>query len=133
MRTLIYIISLSILLIISSCNKKYCPGGCRDPISLYNNSNNDVYSYLVLTNSDTILPIIKPRYLYLIKSNEKHTDYLPGRYEDRIDNKFLLFVLSKDSVDNLSWEYISTNNVILKRYEMSASEIEQLNGHIDYP
>lgn len=133
MRYNYYIFCLGLLLLASACNKKYCPGGCRDPISIYNNSNLDVYSYLVLTNSDTILSIIKPRFLYLIKSNEKHTDYLPGRYEDRIENKFLLFVLSKDSVGNHSWDYISTNNVFLKRYEMSASEIEQLNGHISYP
>ena len=76
---------------------------------------------------DTLLPE-KPMNLDSININQSRFFYgsdVNDRYLSRLEKgeKLTLFVLSSDSVNRYSWKYLRENNVIFKRYELTAQDI----------
>jgi hypothetical protein len=107
-------------------------------IWIKNNSTQTISITAAYILPDTMLPV-KPRKLITINIDHKsclYSSYIEGDdgYLRRMENgeKLTLFVLNKDSVDNLEWRYIRNNNVILKRYEFNAQELQMMSNVVTY-
>jgi hypothetical protein len=98
-------------------------------------------SQTIVVTAEYILPdtmlSFNPGNMKTINANQK--DMIDGsavgdRYLKRMERgeRLTVFILSKDSVDICSWEYIRRNNVILKRYEFNAEELKQMGGSVIY-
>lgn len=50
-----------------------------------------------------------------------------------VNGKMCLFLLDKDVVDNVPWETVREDYMILQRYDLSIADLEKLNWTIYYP
>jgi len=119
-----------------------CPIDKGELIWVKNNSNQTIVVTAGYILPDTLLP---EKYRRLVTISVNKSDYIEESYVEgvgfqRMKNgeRLTLFVLSKDSVDNYSWEYIRENNVVLKRYEFNWAELEMMgdggkNRTVTYP
>lgn len=48
------------------------------------------------------------------------------------DKKIRLYIISKDSIDKYSWEYIHHNSIYNKKYILTLNELEKLDWEISY-
>ena len=102
-------------------------------IKIQNNTTDTIQFYASYAYPDTTIINEKPRlkmaypskYSYW-DSKDKWADVLP---KDTI----IVFILSKDTVDTYSWEDIRSEYNILKRYDLSISDLESQNWTITYP
>jgi len=121
-----------------------CPMDTAELLWIKNNSNQTIVVTAGYVLPDTLLTE-RHNFLITIDINQskmiKATEYLDDRYLDRMKKgeRLTLFVLSKDSVDTYSWEYLRENNIILKRYEFNWDELQMMgvgkkeNRTITYP
>jgi len=114
-----------------------CPMDRERGLVVKNNSN----QVIVVTGGyilpDTLLPKNLNK-LININPNDKHSIYgglVGDSWWEKLDRgeKLTLFVLSKDSIDKYSWDYLRENNVIIKRYEFNWEELDMIKWHITYP
>ena len=114
-----------------------CPMDSFEIIWVKNKSNETIVITGGYILPDTLLPQIKPQRLVTISVNESRmlADDAHDRHLTRMKNgeRLTIFVLSKDSVDNHSWEYLRENNVILKRYEFNWQELQEMGGSVSFP
>jgi hypothetical protein len=117
-----------------------CPMDRFSCFHVENNSNKIIVVTAGYILPDTLLPE-NPKFLKTIPIGQSRIIY-DSDVEDgdlqRMENgeRITLFVLSKDSVDNHSWEYVRENNVILKRYEFNMEELKNMSGGgylVNYP
>ena len=130
MRKIVLIFGLALLM-------TACPMDRQYSIRLKNNSNLTIYACAAYILLDTLLPISKLQ-LVLIDLNKIgniHGYQVNDDTFKRLEKgeRLTLFVLSKDSVDVHSWEYLRENNIILKRYEFNMEELNNMGGSINYP
>ena len=115
-----------------------CPMDYEHGFNVKNNSNQTILVTGGYILPDTLLPE-KPNKLITVNVGKRYYVYGSLVGDDDLDqlyyaNKILtLFILSKNSVDSYSWEYIRENNIILKRYEFDSQELEMMNRTITYP
>jgi len=119
MKKISLLLSLAVLLTACPMDRGAC-------FHVKNNSNQTIVVTADYILPDTLL-LKNPKFLLTINANQRRTiggSEVDDRYLYRLDNgeKLTLFVLSKDSVDKHSWEYLRENNVILKRYEFDKTE-----------
>jgi hypothetical protein len=117
-----------------------CPMDREGGFDIKNKSNQIIVITAGYILPDTLLPE-NPKFLKTIPIGQSHIIYgsnVGDKYLQRMENgeRITLFVLSKDSVDNHSWEYLRENNVILKRYEFNMEELKNMGGGgylVNYP
>ncbi len=117
-----------------------CPMDRESCIWVKNNSNQIIVVTAGYILPDTLLPE-KPKFLKTMPIGQScmvNGSEVEDGYLQRMENgeRITLFVLSKDSVDNHSWEYLRENNVILRRYEFNMEELKNMNGGgylVNYP
>lgn len=126
------------MLIILSCHPDNNPG---KGLSLENASDLDVYFYsseIFETGHfpDTLLPEVRPLGLQFIMANGASGKFVDPNWEEIFDrlpqNKFTMFVLSAEIVDNTEWEEIRNNNLTLRRFDISLDELESSDYTIRY-
>jgi hypothetical protein len=109
----------------------------RYSLRILNASNETLYCCAVYVLPDTLLPENRPdefKILNPLYESELRDYEVRNRKFKRLQNERLsLFILSKDSVDLLSWSYIRKSNLILKRYEFDMREYSEMGGIIVYP
>ena len=103
-----------------------CPIDREYSLTVKNTSNQTICVCAWYIFPDTLLPVNKP-FCLEVKPNKIgsiHGHYVNDNTFKRLEKgeKLTLFVLSKDSVDVHSWEYLREHNVILKRYEFDKTE-----------
>jgi len=123
---------LCLLVLLTACPMDR--GAC---IHVKNNSNQTIVVTAEYILPDTLWPK-QPLFLTTINSNQSRIIYdsdVNDGYLQRMEKgeRLTLFVLSKDSVNSHSWEYLRENNVILKRYEFNADELDKMGQPITYP
>ncbi|SFD74689.1 hypothetical protein SAMN05444380_101214 [Thermophagus xiamenensis] len=102
-------------------------------LRVQNNTKDTIQVYAGYNYPDTALnvekPILKIGYPDYETRLESKTDW-----KDKLQGDTLsIFILSKDTVDTYSWEDIRSEYNILKRYDMSISDLESQNWTITYP
>lgn len=126
------LIILSIILCGASCEKLVDHAYI---IKIQNNSKDTIQFYESYNFPDTVMDIIKPRLKMVYSSkyssleSKKDWDEVLVPPKDTIS----IFILSKDTVDRYSWDKIRNDYNILKRYDLSLQDLEQMNWTIEYP
>ena len=138
------IIVLASFILICSCRHGLDPyyGLC-----VYNNSDNEIYAYLAeggayaTSYPDTMLPEkspgIKSSLLPIVPLGSKWCFGSTIRWNKIIQqlphDTLSIFILDADTVSKYSWETIRNNNKILKRYDLSISDLEKTGYRVYYP
>ena len=79
-----------------------------------------------LATNKPLLQTISPYASTKVISKEKWEDVLPK-------DTLIIFILSKDTVDKYTWEKIRSTYNILKRYDLSLEDLENLSWTVIYP
>lgn len=117
---------------------KYAPDST---ITIVNNSTNDVVRFVEFRNTgDSILPSSSPFpspenvQINLIKANSSVTypDTWKGTFE-KTNQMLMVFLFSKDTIEQIPWNQIRDKYQILKRYDLTLDSLEKRNWTIKYP
>lgn len=117
-----------------------CPD--QDPfpdseIKIINNSDNTI---LHLFHSDTLLPEINyfnsSEQLDYATIHPNDSAILPGFYKNHFSQGYrelILFLFNKDTVTSTDWEVIKNQYLVLKRYDLTLTDLDSLGWTITYP
>lgn len=123
-------------------------GGCEGCIETYyslivkNQSSKEISFYISRYGSqhiypDTLLPTDKPSMLNVKPNGYEETDSYSSRWEDRFNalpsDTLSFFVFDTQQLDTTSWAKIRDEYKILKRYDFSLRDLQQLDFNITYP
>jgi hypothetical protein len=136
------IIVVATLLLYLSCRIE--SEDCHFSIKIANNSDNDIYVYAYTGYPDTFTikydnnPVNDD--MYWVDSNSYNYKALRMRdcWEDMVEDfseegVVMVFVFDADTLEKYTWEYITENYKILKRYDLSLQDLKDRNWRITYP
>lgn len=134
------IIILGLCIVFIKCCK--LPESYSD-INIINNSNQSIDLYICLGGNygtyypDTLLPYTSNYIIKDIKSKITYQYLLHGAWKDIFislpQDTLSVFILSTDTIMQYEWQEIRDNYNILKRYDLSLSDLEQLHFYVPYP
>ncbi len=128
-----FIIILLPLILGSQCHKDK---DCHENVVFYNNDTNDVY---VLAYFDTTFykHYALPGKKVMSKSKSDNAISIRDCIEYRItaENPPYLGIIVTDAklVDDSTWEYVSNNNLFLKKDSYSLEDLQKMNWTVTYP
>ena len=133
----------SILFISSTCadNEK----DCHNYISIHNVSNKNIYVEYVLGYPDTTYfkyepnPALSPE-LSKVLSGQTNSNALGSRscWEDKFkslikSDTVMIYVFDAQVLESTPWDTVKANYLILKRYDLSLVDLQQMNWTVTYP
>ena len=140
MKKILIITFIPLLLISSNCNDDF-KGKYDYRLKIRNDSKQNIYFDIGFDYPDTSLnfgnPINNKNTLYVTMNNEQtirsstrweylFSDYLPS-------DTLMLFVFDAKAIESTAWDTIQKKYLILKRYDLSLYDLEDLNWTITYP
>lgn len=139
MKTLVYC-SIIILLLCANCCENLPLVDRFYSIEVNNESNDPIYFWLdwqkPLQYPDTTLPENRPALIrigpndkFYVDSREEWKDILERLPADTLS----VFILDGIVYENIEWSVIQDNYMILKRYDLSLKDLDQLGFSIHYP
>ena len=120
-----------------------CPNYSDDStIILINNSSDTLLYYDIYKKTDdtllensSIYPTEETKKRWMLLPNSQLL--FPGRFknlfEEMPDYQYVMFLFEKQTVDSVSWDIIKSNYLVLKRYDLSLADLEDMNWTITYP
>jgi hypothetical protein len=133
------ITSVIIMFVLMSCsNFPYQ----RYPYEIQNNLDSFIKVYIALSNNggvypDTLLSFTEDRLIVEVRPFEKYHSDVGASWEEIWSyfpkDTMSIYIFSKDTLDSYSWEDIQQNYKILRRYDLSLSDLQKLNYTIPYP
>jgi hypothetical protein len=82
---------------------------------------------------DTIISQEKPRLKIAYPSKYGYWDSMDNWDDILSSDTISMYILSKDTIDEYSWDKIRLERMILKRYDLSLHDLEDMNWTITYP
>jgi hypothetical protein len=128
-----------LIVIILICTR--CPMDHFYSILIRNNSSDTICPYFAEIEGnpqypDTALPSARPS-LVKIAPHRVFSYYSREPWEENIDNlvadTLSIFILDAKVYQDSSWSVIRENYLILKRYDLSAYDLESLDWKLTYP
>lgn len=137
----IYIIVL--FLIFLSCKKE----NCHKRIGFKNNSNFSVYIRAEVNYPDTLhfqsySGLVHNAHSQKVEPNSVNyngLDVTPSCWHsvingDRIkSDTLMIYVFDANDIENLPWSEVAHNYLVLKRYDLSLADLEEMEWVINYP
>ena len=120
-----------------------CPNYSDDStIILINNSSDTLLYYDIykktgdtLLEKSSIYPTEETKKRWMLLPNSQLL--FPGRFknlfEEMPDYQYVMFLFEKQTVDSVSWDIIKSNYLVLRRYDLSLADLEEMNWIITYP
>ena len=143
MKTTITTLVLGILFLGSTCNKN--DEKCHKTITFINNTADKLYVAPSGNYPDTISfagmpnPILDPNFSK-VEANESNSqalwkrDCLEYLFEDLIPSDTLMvYVFDADVLETTPWETVISDNLILKRYDLTLEDLQNSDWTISYP
>jgi len=97
-----------------------------------NNSSSTVSISLSLLYPDTTITC--PLGHVEVSPGNEYSDYIRCGWEEALENTYYqLFIINTEIVDTVPCDTISKNNLILRRYQLSVNELDNMNWFINYP
>jgi hypothetical protein len=134
------IILASILMLTVACpDRDYAP----DSTLLIKNNSKDTLLYFIEFKS--IVDTVLPSYNLFPDESTKSTwlifPYSESRYKDafiktfnELDNKVLMvFIFDAKVLETTPWDTVKAKYLVLKRYDLSLQDLEDMNWTITYP
>ncbi|MCH7396769.1 hypothetical protein MM236_02165 [Belliella sp. DSM 107340] len=138
-----YVFPLSLISIIFLCAG--CPESFIEPDSkliIMNNSDKKIIFFDQFNSpKDTLLSNF-PFNLTLENTNSRiigpnSSATFPGSYKgilnDYQDDILMLYLFSRDTIERVSWDRIVDEYLILRRYDLTLKDLEDMNWTITYP
>ena len=109
------------------CEKAY-----ENYFTIKNNSNTDIYYLPSFSYPDTLLKQSEypPAGYKILKHSEEE---IPATPLFDMNKTLIIFIFDADTIENVPWDTIVKNYYILKRYEVTEQDLENLNWTITYP
>ena len=122
--------------------------GCPDPtepdaiLVIANNSSGDIiyYDQYRLAEDTALVTIARPLNSentrnFIVQSNSsiERLGAFRGVFDDLPDHLLMVYVFSRDTIDQVPWEEIVARNLVLRRYELTEGELDSLDWRIEYP
>ena len=130
------IVISTVLLSANYCTDKE---NCHNTIVLKNNSDNAIYFERSYTYPDTILRdagLVKDPNNYKIEKYSENTSDTRGCYEYIMQNDYpiiMLFIYDAQTLETTPWDTVAKNYLVLKRYDLSLTDLQRMNWTITYP
>ncbi len=114
--------------------------GCPDPdeccdstITIINNSQGDVIPWEAYSDVDTTISFVLPQNAEIILAESELR--IEGNFINTMQNgsTMRLFLFSRDTVDQVSWERIRDEYLILRRYDLTLEDLESMDWIVEYP
>ncbi len=145
MRSLILFVLLSTLLL--SCRSYEDTPNCHRRVMIVNEFENSIYvrhSFIYPDTVDFYTPFSKTdAHIFKVLPNDKSDIPLfMGRdcWEVLIKDKglvssdtLMIYVFDGELIENISWDIISSEYKVLRRYDVSLEDLQRLNWTITYP
>lgn len=140
MHRIIIIIFLSAICTSSSCRKD--SSDCHHNIYFKNNSEKTIYFKASYNYPDTQIVDPKPYMgseLNRLLPNENgsplnHSSCYEQEFKNRIESDTLIiFVFDSQVLESTSWETVKQDYLILKRYDLSLQDLQNMNFKLTYP
>ncbi|MFT3740240.1 MAG: hypothetical protein QM786_15955 [Breznakibacter sp.] len=136
----ILILILSLLLMCCTCRDDE---NCHNTIISINNSTDTLYITSSGEYPDTSIynpnPVLDPNFTKVLP-NESNTRVLWGRdcielaFKDLIPyDTLMVYVFDAKVLEENAWETVKENYLVLKRYDLSLEDLQNLNWTITYP
>jgi hypothetical protein len=134
MKRLTIIITGFLICSASTCKHPFADTFTR--LSVKNESSQDILFIVSLNYPDTTIPEKKD--LYGVSPNQtRGKDYSASDWSDVFDrtsnDTLSVFIFSADTVDMVDWQQVRSQYNILKRYDLSQSDVETMQSTISYP
>ncbi len=117
-----------------------CSGSCKIFVEyaylmrIHNNTNDTIFVCAGYNYPDTTLSSKKPSLLMVYPNTRNGGLDSETHWADKVDNDTLsIFVFNKDTVDAYDWAQIRDDYKIIKRYDLSISELDEMSWTIKYP
>lgn len=137
------ILLLNIIPLLVSCEATNT-AKCHKIITVVNKTNKTIYvdaseSYPVTDFTKLIVdPLFNPQ-TTKVEANASSKNVLPtygNCYEAMFPNIksgiMMVFVFDGPTLETQGWDYIKTNNLVLKRYDLTLKDLEDMNWTITY-
>lgn len=102
-------------------------------IKIQNDSNDTLLFYESYNYPDTSINQNKPILTRVYPQDYSYLDSKKEWKEVLPKDTIVVFILSKDTVDQYSWDEIRSNYNILKRYDLGIQDLENNQWTIKYP
>lgn len=110
-------------------------------LKVKNNSSNTIYTKYSTQYPDTSLSIItdptKVPPLYKIPPNSIQETYYKapseGIFKTMKSDVLLVFIFDAETLESTPWDTVVANYLILKRYELTLQELNDMNWIVTYP
>lgn len=121
--------------------------GCPEPdevvdsaIVVVNNSNRDIVAFgMHKLKTDTLLqtlpfPITSQNSEVIPPGDStKYGGPFKKKFAEMPDKVHMIFLFSRDTLDNLSWDQITDQYLILRRYDLTLDSLEGRNWKVIFP
>ncbi len=106
-------------------------------LKIKNNSNKSIFysnSYNFPDTSFDYNPYYSPEFFKII-SGGIVSDRIRGNWDDKFKSldTLIIFIYDEETLRTYPWDTVRENYLILKRYELSYKELNDLNWTINYP
>lgn len=132
-----------LVVLFASCERD----NCHETIMFKNNSLKPVYITAEDSYPDTLFfqhysGLVHNSHTQKVEPNSINTEGLrttPSCWENVINgaritsDTLMIYVFDADDIENLSWTEVTQNYLVLKRYDLSLSDLEEMNWTITYP
>jgi hypothetical protein len=130
------IILLIFIFLSSTCEKDK---NLHDLIEFTNNSNYNLFVCADWWYPDTLINFSNPALagdFYKVSANSsddalKIRDTYEGRFEQH--EKIMIFVFDAQVLENTTWDSVKANYLVLKRYDLTLQDLNDMNWTITYP
>jgi hypothetical protein len=108
-------------------------------LKITNNCDSDIYFYDSFSYPDTSIRIeYNPIYSateYLIKSKETKSVAVKGTWEGKFEiwDTLMIYIFDASTLEDLPWDTLRKDYLILKRYDLSQQDLENINWNLIYP
>jgi hypothetical protein len=131
---------ISVLLICAGCPDQ--DFGSNREFTIKNKTDTRLVSILAFRIvADTLLPSSNPYptseqlELNTIDSQTSMTfiDAFEETFEQQRNKVLILFLLSRDTIEQVPWERIVDENLVLRRYDLTLADLEAMDWKVEYP
>lgn len=125
-----------IILLSATCSNDN--DNCHNTITIINNSEKAIYFYSGHGYPDTTIIDYNPYdagAYYLIKKKSIHKNIKNDcfEYDFNLTPKLMYFIYDACILETTPWDTIKAKYIVLKRYDLSLQDLQQMNWTITYP
>lgn len=131
------VLFFGIILISATCSNNN-DKDCHNTITIVNNSDKTLFFYMSHEYPDTAIINYNPSdagSYYKIEKNSSHKHIKRDcfEYDFKINPKLMYFIFDAQVLETVPWDTVKANYLVLKRYDLTLQDLNDMNWSITYP